>query len=348
MKATLDGGASSPNPAASMPCRPLSVLACLLLPTLVHSQSSALPACAASLDSGRGTLSSGRSHVCVVSPSGGIVCWGDNSYGCASPPDQVASGQLAVSSGYEHTCALSALGTATCWGNCGDGRCAVAALNGGAVALSVRYASCALSVTGAVSCACGSATVNRGQCAVPAAAASGVVAVSTANSATCAVTSAGGVLCWGEFFSWWNGATVFYMPSTPPALTEVQVSLARGGGGEHMCALSAQGAMRCWGYNYNGQANVPNLPPAMALAAGQAHSCALASSGGVSCFGWSYQGQASPPGWASSGQVALSAGWSHTCTLCPSSFPTVSCSPSKPTRASAKQRPPQRLAALAS
>ena len=58
-------------------------------------------------------LSEGLNHTCVVEADGSVACWGDNSYGQASPP----AGQfISISAALWHTCAVRADGSAACWG----------------------------------------------------------------------------------------------------------------------------------------------------------------------------------------------------------------------------------------
>ena len=60
------------------------------------------------------SISSGEQHTCALRTDGGVVCWGDNTHGQASPPQDERF--IAISSGYEHTCALGGDGGAVCWG----------------------------------------------------------------------------------------------------------------------------------------------------------------------------------------------------------------------------------------
>jgi len=65
---------------------------------------------------------------------------------------------------------------------------------------------------------------------------------------TCALTTAGGVRCWGN-----NGNG---QSNVPAALVGGGVA-AIAVGMYHTCAVTAVGGALCWGYNYNGQTNVP-------------------------------------------------------------------------------------------
>lgn len=112
------------------------------------------------------------------------------------------------------------------------------------------------------------------------------------------------------------------------------------GGGEHSCAVTTAGAMKCWGYNLLGQlgigANSQNVPfPAdvqtlgsgvATIATGYNHTCAVTDQGAVKCWGSGSSGRLGNGSTASSptpvdvltlgqGAVAVTAGDYHTCAL---------------------------------
>ena len=77
-------------------------------------------------------------------------------------------------------------------------------------------------------------------------------------------------------------------------------------GGEHSCAVHEDGAISCWGNNYDGQlgngqggedvfssipVSVAGITDAEAVSAGWDYSCALHQDGTVSCWGHSFTGQ---------------------------------------------------------
>ena len=52
--------------------------------------------------------------MCGLRPDGSAVCWGDDEWGQASPPE--GERFAAVSAGYSHTCGLRTDGSLLCWG----------------------------------------------------------------------------------------------------------------------------------------------------------------------------------------------------------------------------------------
>ena len=79
--------------------------------------------------------------------------------------------------------------------------------------------------------------------------------VAAGGNHTCAVTSAGAVLCWG-----WNdsgrlgdGTATRLRPTPAPVKGEISGVVAVTAGEAHSCALTSAGAVWCWGYNYYGQ-----------------------------------------------------------------------------------------------
>ena len=166
----------------------------------------------------------------------------------------------------------------------------------------------------------------------------GVAQVSANESHSCAVTSAGALLCWGKNDYGQLGDGTRQRRILPTPVTGLASGVqAVAAGSSHTCALTLGGAVLCWGRNRFGQLGDASttdrtVPTAVfglgsgiqAIAAGGEFSCAL-TSGGVLCWGSNSLGELgggsgnrSTPGVVSglaSGVRAISVGSSHGCAI---------------------------------
>jgi len=130
----------------------------------------------------------------------------------------------------------------------------------------------------------------------------GASAIDAQGDFACAVLTDGGLACWGCAHCFDTHAPPLGMPpgvvsSVPfrlPGMTNV-VSVAVGG--RHLCTLHKDGAVRCWGDDFEGQLGpagrgtsatptlVPGLGEVVAIDAGEATTCALRKDKTVVCWG---------------------------------------------------------------
>lgn len=265
----------------------------------------------------RRQIDSGQLHTCWLDGSGGVRCEGYDGYGqlgggeLYSNPQPVQVQGLSgpaveVAAGGDFSCALSDAGAVQCWGNNGDGTLG----NGG----SPSYSASPVPVSGL---------------------SSGVVAIAAGHSHACALTNAGGVVCWGrnDFGTLGNGSNTH--SNTPVAVSGLNsgvVAISAGGSGT--CAVTQGAGVLCWGFGYGAGGGSTNVPVAVSgltdelvsISLGQDHGCAVTSQGAVLCWGQNTHGQlgdgsntasATPVAvvGAGSGFVAVSAQADFTCAL---------------------------------
>ena len=221
---------------------------------------------------------------------------------------------VAVTVGASHACALTGEGAVLCWGDNRDGQ-----LGDG----STTQHSAPVLVTG----------LTRP-----------VRAIAAGDQHTCALDSAGAVLCWGSNASGALGDGATAAQSTTPVLVTGLSSgvVALAAGGATTCAAMASGGVVCWGANTSGQVGdgsttnrsapsavkgvLGSVPAgAASLAPAGDHTCLIAKGGSVECSGDDNNGALGNGGNESvdtfvssglmSGVVAVTAGLAVTCTL---------------------------------
>lgn len=263
----------------------------------------------------------GYGGYCAVLSTGGVECWGDNSFGqlgngtidgpdgcdsvgfgdwCYDTPQAVTGLTNAVSVvsdffGYDDGprgyCAVLSSGGVECWGDNAEGGVG----NG--------------TIDGPDSCD------NNNWCYDTPQAVSGLtdaISLSSDGESYCALLSSGDADCWG-----WNGfgeigngtiggpaGGIGY--DTPQAVTGLTDAVSVVGGSYGYCAVLSSGSAECWGDDANGELGngstfddygtpqaVTGLTEAVSITsdASGAANCALLSSSGMECWGSDRYGQ---------------------------------------------------------
>jgi len=273
-------------------------------------------------------LSTGDRHACALGNTGGLKCWGANTWGevgdgsttLRTAPVDVAgmtSGVVDVSAGFSRTCAIKN-GAAYCWGRTGSTIERLAApvpgLETGTMALAVGGShACALRVGGGVQCwgennsgQLGDGTMAASDLPVDASGlASGVIAIGAGNTHACALKSNGTVWCWGtNAFNVLGDGTTDPYSAIPRLVSGISSATAMSIGPWHACVIVDGGALKCWGLNSNGQlgdgTSEPRLAPvtpllgfstAVSVSAGGFHTCVVLSNGAAYCWGTNFFGE---------------------------------------------------------
>ena len=301
----------------------------------ISSSYSSVPENCQELGLGEKSVSAGGSGTCVLLKTGKVECWGNNAVGQLGNEQFTALRSLsrvtvdritnatAVSSGQSHTCAITDLGNVQCWGYNGYGQLGTgsttsrrfpAPVSGisSAIAISAGWGhSCAVLSDRTVRCwgsnsrgELGNNSTTRSLTPVQVSGITNAVSVSAGTSQTCALLSSGAIRCWGKNNNGELGAGGSTLLERTPVLVSgisnaIEISVGTG----HSCALLANGSVKCWGQNGNGQLGtnststsfipltVSNITTATQVSVSQSYSCALLSNGSVWCWGMNTEGQ---------------------------------------------------------
>lgn len=293
------------------------------------------------LSSGVASIAVGFGHTCAVTTGGGLKCWGDDGMGqlgdnaakaSRSTPTDVAgltSGVAQVSAGSNHTCAVTTAGGLYCWGAGSSGQLGygwattyqptpmdVSGLTSGVSRVSAgSYHTCALTTAGGLKCwgadgygQLGNNVAIADQVAPVdvAGLTSGVTSVTTGGYHTCAITTGGGLMCWGQdtYGQLGDDGIPANKPTPVGVFGLTSGVLNASAGGVHTCAITASSALKCWGGNYQGELGINSVgnlyvpgdvvgltSGVSSVSAGWEHTCAVTPAGDAKCWGWDSNGQ---------------------------------------------------------
>ena len=228
-------------------------------------ESRTTPAEIAGLEEGASAISSGGYQTCALTIVGAVRCWAPRRGPLiARPVPGLESGVSDIAVGDTHVCVLTVTGGVQCWdgnewGELGDGTNSNRATPAHVVGLT-----------------------------------SGVVGIASGASHSCALTGAGGVLCWGHNMSGQLGDGTDTDRNIPAGVTGLSSGvIAIIAGGLRSCAFLEAGGVKCWGSPFG--ATPVDLPGAesgvLDLSLGFDHACLLTDDGGIRCWGNNGHGQ---------------------------------------------------------
>lgn len=212
---------------------------------------SAVPSRAQSLRAAVTDVTGGTYHSCALTRAGGVHCWGGNRHGQLGHPGGAGAdgansipqavtllhdGVGAIDLGRHHSCAAMQDGTARCWGDNRSGQL------GGTDRL-------------------GAGDVHVQPVTVDALGGD-VRALSVGSQHSCALLASGAMQCWGsnqwaQLGNTTNAGTTVPNPEPLDVAAPDAATAAIAAGRTHTCAVSSNGAVRCWGSNNVGQLGNP-------------------------------------------------------------------------------------------
>lgn len=231
-------------------------------------------------------LVSGEMVNCGITASKKVKCWGPANgdgtgatrYSPTLISDDGATSYIDIASGSYHTCAISDAGVMKCWGDGWDGKLGNLDASG-----------------------------TTQDAPVTAHAGTSFQRVATGRNHTCAITTAGAVLCWGTNSGGQLGDGTTTSPRLSPVTVDSGVTYKEIAAGEDStCGITTAGVLKCWGDNGNGQlgdnTTARKLVPTVIdsgttyskVSVGGSyyyHSCGITSAGVLKCWGDNSNGQ---------------------------------------------------------
>ncbi len=230
-------------------------------------------------------------HVCVRLGDGRAACWGVNMNGqlgtgdlnnASAPKLLRLEGIAEIATGEFHSCARTTEGLTWCWGRNDRGQLGTGDTVASPEPVPVMDGAQALA---------------------------GVQELALTDTSTCARLTNGGVKCWGSGqhgrLGTGNTQDSLVPVSVIEGVSELQGATGLAAGTAHVCARMADGTVRCWGRNNNGQLGmgdsglgterntatvVPGLSGVDQVVAAAFRTC-VRSGGAAKCWGQNLMGQ---------------------------------------------------------
>lgn len=256
-------------------------------------------------------IAAGIAHTCVITPEGGVQCWGNNDFGQLGNGTNTSSnirvdvsgleGGTTIVAGGNHTCVLSG-GDVWCWGENSEGQLGDGTLLDHNIPVKVL---------------------------------NNVVDITAGLDYTCAIMAYGKVLCWGNNDQGQLADSTKTDHTRPTLATLISGISNMDAGQNKSCGLAGSGLLRCWSGGssqdigdiipgsgvqpetgldvavnrfgsvilaliengvpvtfQSGQfRTISDVNQAIDVDGGLGHACALLSSGTVECWGSNYYGQ---------------------------------------------------------
>ncbi|NUM57902.1 MAG: hypothetical protein HUU56_04680 [Bdellovibrionaceae bacterium] len=265
-------------------------------------------------------ITSGVAHVCAITSTDKLYCWGENFQG------QIGQGDLynkhrspmtvdsslnytLVSAAANTTCAITSTGVLKCWGNNSPTPTTVdSGISYKSVSAGPNY-NCGITSLDQIKCwgnnsngqlGLGTTTSQATPVIVNSGTTYKMISTGRDSSVTCAITSGDELQCWGYNYygQVGNGNTTDVLSPTviDSGTTYKKVSV----GSYITCAITSANKLKCWGHGYLGNGTYSSslsVPTAIDASTDYSHIsvsthiCGLTSSNSIKCWGNNSNGQ---------------------------------------------------------
>ncbi|MBM4413841.1 MAG: hypothetical protein FJ040_10430, partial [Chloroflexi bacterium] len=270
------------------------------------------------------TMGASAEYACVSTTTGGVSCWGNNTYGQlgdgtttnATVPVTVTgiSGAVVrISAGTNHACAIVTTGEVYCWGDNRQGQLGTGDTTA-YTAPQVVQASAGVDfdTNDTTVSSLATPTLQLTHTAVRTSSPTAIALsyptdgqLAAQSRQTCALNSVGNIWCWGRLLV--NGVVSDYLNPISYPVFSASVIMS---GGDNACVITHLGRVFCWGTDDNSETGcgtrcengtnpgslVPHLYNVHHLAVAPSHACAIDELGGVWCWGNNSLGQTGESG----------------------------------------------------